>query len=113
MYSSAKEEHFDLFTKPKFHEVRSASGSEDTGMYKKYKHNVVTLDYVVEYFKFEERKRRGFSSPYLTKNPYEGSFSDYVEELEKKYAELPAALSHERVISALEEKYKKAMASLI
>jgi hypothetical protein len=112
MYSSAKEEHFDLFTKPKFHEVRSASGSEDTGMYKKYKHNVVTLDYVIEYFKFEERKRRGFSSPYLTKNPYEGEFNDFVLETEAKYSDLAPSSAHNKLLMELQEKYDKAMAAL-
>jgi len=107
-----EKDHFGLFTKPKFHEMRAGIGSENTGLYKKYVPTPMNLDFIVEYFKFEERKRLGFSSPYLTKNPYENAFADYVEELENKYRGLPNSTAHARLIADLEVKHSLALASL-
>jgi hypothetical protein len=108
----SRDDHFSLFTKPKLHEIRAGVGSENTGLYKKYVPTPRNLDFVVEYFAFEERKRRGFSSPYLTKNPYENAFADYVDELENKYSDLPSSVAHNRLIADLEAKHTLALASL-
>ncbi len=107
-----RDDHYDVFKKPKFHEMRAGLGSEDTGLYRKYVPTPMNLDFVVQYFKFEETKRRGFSSPYLTKNPYENDFISYVEELESKYSNLPPSIAHNRLIADLEAKHKLALASL-
>jgi hypothetical protein len=110
-------EHFDLFKKPdysktQFHGVRASVGSEDTGLYKRYVPAPRNIDYVTEYFIFEERKRRGFKSPFLTKNPYEDIFADYIDELEKKYAHLPPSVGYNRLLAELEVKHQQALASL-
>jgi hypothetical protein len=107
-----RDEHYDLFRKPKFHEMRAGLGSENTGLYKKYVSIPCNLDFVVEYFKLEDLKRRGFSSPFLTKNPYESHFSAFVEDFETKNAHLPPETSHARLIAALENKHQQALASL-
>ena len=107
-----KDEHFDLFTKPKYHEVRAGVGSENSGLYKKYVPVPRNLDILVEYFVFEERKRQGFSSPFLKKNPFEDSFADFIEDFELKHKNLPKEIAHARLLSALEVKHKEALASL-
>jgi hypothetical protein len=92
-----KDEHFNLFEKPTTH------------VPKKYVHVERPIDYVLEYFKFEELKKNGFSNRFLTKNPYEGEFADYVEALEKKYSHLPEIESHVRVYGEIEQKYRLAL----
>lgn len=92
-----KEEHFDLFEKPVSH------------VPKKYVHVRRDIDYVQEYFRFEELRKKGFTNRFLTKNPYEGEFADYVESLEKKYSHLPPSESHVRVYGEIEQKYRLAL----
>lgn len=108
----SREEHYLLFTKPKLHEMRSSAGSENSGLYKKYIPTQRNIDFLVEYFVFEERKRCGFSSPYLTKNPYENDFLKAVEELEIKYSHLPPSIAHNRLIADLEAKHQLALAKI-
>lgn len=108
-----RDEHYSLFSKPILHEMRAGSGSENTGLYKKFVHVPRDIDGVLEYFKFAERTRRGFNSPFLTKNPFENAFAEYVEELEDKYKDLPASVAHARLIADLESYHKKALASFL
>lgn len=104
-------DHYSLFTKPKLHEMRAGSGSENTGLYKKFVYTPRDIDGVLEYFKFAEKKRRGFNSPFLTKNPFENAFTEYVEELQDKYRKLPTSVAHARLLADLESYHKKALAS--
>lgn len=101
-----KEEHFDLFVKPKRVDMSSP-------IYAKYKHVARELDYVVEYFRFEELRKKGFTSQFLTKNPYEGEFADFVTTLEEHYKHLPEYESHVRVLEALEAKHRLAVQSVV
>ena len=107
-----KDDHYALFKKPKLTETTTSLGSENSGLYKKYVHVHRDIDFLVEYFVFEERKKRGFSSPYLTKNPYENDFLKGVEDLESKYAHLPPSVAHSRLIGDLETKHQLALAKL-
>lgn len=107
-----RDDHGLLFKKPKYTETTTALGSENSGLYRKYVPLQRDLDLVIEFFKFEEKKRRGFSSPYLTKNPYENDFYAYVEELEAKYSNLPSSVAHGRLLAEIEVKHKLALTSL-
>ena len=111
MLSTDKEDFLDCYKKPLFHEARMGTASENSGHYKPYKYIARDIDEVVEYFKFAENKRRGFSSPYLKTNPYENHFSRFIEETEKKYAHLPESIAHARLYADIEVKYNQALAS--
>jgi hypothetical protein len=108
---SSRDDHFSLFKKPVFHEVRLGEKSEDENRYPKFIPEQRNQDDVVEYFKFNERLRRGFSSPFLKINPFENHFALFVEKLEEKYKAMPPSESHVRILAELEGKYRIAMAS--
>jgi len=105
---NSDKEHFDLFKK----QPRVMS-STDSGLYKRYKYTPKEIDEVVEYFKFEERKRRGFSSPYLKKNPFQNYFENYVISLEKEFKYLGETEANLRILTELEKKHKLALATFI
>jgi len=97
-------DHFKVFEAPD----RSRS-SVDTQLYKRYISYERKQDDLVEYFIFEEKKKLGFSSPYLKINPFERLFKQFVEDLEDKYAHLPPSESHVRLIAHLEVKHALAI----
>lgn len=86
-------DHFDLFKKPQV--ILKKSSPEK-------------LDFVKEYFKFEELLKKGFKSRFLSKNPYEGEFYAYVTDLEKQYASLPPSIARMRICEHLEKKVLEA-----
>ena len=101
-----RDDHFQVYKK----QERSMA-SIDSGLYKKYKHYPKEIDEVVEYFKHEERKRRGFSSPYLKVNPFQNYFESYVISLEEEFKHLGDTEANLRLLSSLEIKHKIALAT--
>jgi hypothetical protein len=111
MLSTDKEDLRDCYKKPLLHEARMGTTSENSNFYKTYKYIPKDIDEVVEYFKFEEMRKQGFASRFLTKNPYEEAFYDYIEKLNRDYNHLPKSVAHARVLNVLADKHEKALVS--
>jgi len=92
------EEHYDLFTKKR-------PIDKSVLFYKNKKNN--QLDYVVEYFRFEERERRGFSSVYLHGNPFKEHYIRFVRSLAKKYSHLQEDEARSKILLELEMKHSE------
>jgi len=102
-----RDDHFDCYKKPE------KSMDSYGKLYRPYEHRSQKQDDVVEYFKYEEKKRRGFSSPYLKINPFEVCFEDYVETLKEKFKHFGETEAHIRVMTLLEAKYNAAKATFV
>ena len=109
MQLASKDEHYSLFSKPK---VVEKMGSENSGMYKKFVPIRRDICFITEFFKYEEQKRRGFTSKYLTVNPYQNDFEEYIKLREEQDKHLPESVAHGRLLADLERFHKQALASL-
>jgi len=107
-----QDEHFDLFKKAKMTQTTTSLGSENSGLYRKFVPIRRDINWLVQYFIFEEKKRRGFTSVYLPRNPYENHFYEYIKMCEERDKGLPESVAHGRLLADLERFHKQALASL-
>ena len=105
---TSKDEHFALFSKPKL----APMGSENSGQYKKFVPLTRDICFMTEFFVFEEMKRRGFTSKYLTVNPYENDFNQFLDSCAERDKGLPESVARSRLLAELETYHKKALASI-
>lgn len=94
-----RDDHGQVFTKP----------SVETMRYPAYRADACKTDFVVEFFKFSELKKRGFTSPYLTNNPYTHDFNSFVDGYLSRNSHLPESEMYRRLHADLEIKNQLAL----